>query len=120
LPQVETARQPDLWTSYDRGEQSDAAYSLQTLDKELRSVFSVLLSLFKSHTQLHLEVLFLRKRLEIVARSSPRLRVNPSDRFLIGILTDLYDSWKEALLIVQPRPSSVGCPSSKRRPRTKQ
>ena len=68
----------------------------------LRSVFSFLLSLFKSHTQLHLEVLFLRKQLERVARSSPRLRASPSDRFLIGILRDLYDSWKEALLIVQP------------------
>jgi len=68
----------------------------------LRSAFSFLLSLFKSHAQLHLEVLFLRKQLEIVARSSPRLRVSPSDRFFIGILTDLYDSWKDALLIVQP------------------
>jgi putative transposase len=68
----------------------------------LRSVFSFLLSLFKSHTQLRLGVLFLRKQLEIVARSSPRLRVSPSDRFFIGILTDLYDSWREALLIVQP------------------
>jgi len=68
----------------------------------LRSVFSLLLSLFKSHTQPHIEVLFLRKQLEIVARSSPRLRVSPAGRFFIGILTDLYDSWKEALLIVKP------------------
>jgi hypothetical protein len=34
----------------------------------LRSVFSFLLPLFKSHTQLHLEVLFLRKQLEVVTR----------------------------------------------------
>ncbi len=68
----------------------------------LRSILSFLLSLFKSYTQLHLEVLFLRKQLEIVARSSPRLRIGPSDRFFVGILTDLYDSWREALLIVQP------------------
>ena len=67
----------------------------------LRSILSFLLSLFKSHTQLHLEVLFL-KQLEIVARSSPRLRIRASDRFFVGILTDLYDSWREALLIVQP------------------
>ena len=68
----------------------------------LRSILSFLLSLFKSHTQLHLEVLFLKKQLEIVARSSPRFRIRPSDRFFVGILTDLYDSWREALLIVQP------------------
>ena len=68
----------------------------------LRPLLSFLLSLFTSHTQLHLEVLFLRKQLEIIARSSPGLRASPSDRFFIGILTDLYDSWKEALLIVQP------------------
>jgi len=43
-----------------------------------------------------------KKQLEIVARSSPKLRLRPSDRFLIGIPTDLYHSWKEALLIAKP------------------
>ena len=68
----------------------------------LRFAFSFLLSVFKSHTQLHLEVLFLKKQLEIVVRSSPKLRLTPSDRFSISFLTGLYDSWREALLIVQP------------------
>jgi len=68
----------------------------------LRPVFSFLRSLFKSHTQLHLEVLFLRKQLEKVARSSPRLRVNPSDRFFLGLLTGLFDSWRDATWIVNP------------------
>jgi len=68
----------------------------------LRSILSFLLSLFKSHTQLHLEVLFLRKQLEIVARSLARLRIRPSDRFFVGTLTNLCDSWREVLLIVQP------------------
>jgi transposase InsO family protein len=68
----------------------------------LRSVFLFLLSLFKSQTQLHLEVLFLRKQLEIVARSTPRLKMKPADRFFLGFLTDLFDSWKAALLIVKP------------------
>ena len=68
----------------------------------VRSLLSFCLSLLKSRTQLHLEILFLRKQLEIVARSSPKLRLRPSDRFLIGMLTDLYDTWKEALLIVKP------------------
>jgi hypothetical protein len=68
----------------------------------LRSYLSFCLSLFKSHTQLHLEILFLRKQLEIVTRTSPKLRLRPSDRFFMGILTDLFDSWKEALLIFKP------------------
>lgn len=68
----------------------------------LRSAFSFLLSLFKSHTQLQLEVLFLRKQLEILARSSPRLKMKPADRFFLGFVTDLFDSWKDALLIVRP------------------
>jgi len=68
----------------------------------VRSLLSFCLSLLKSHTQLHLEILFLRKQLETVTRSSPKLRVRPSDRLLIGMLTGLYDSWKEALLIVKP------------------
>jgi len=67
----------------------------------LRSVFLFLLSLFKSQTQLHLEVLFLRKQLEIVARSTPRLKMKPADRFFLDFLTDLFDSWKAALLIVK-------------------
>lgn len=60
------------------------------------------LSLFQSHTQLHLEVLFLRNQLEIVARSSPKLRLRPADRFLIDMLTGLCDFRKEALLIGEP------------------
>jgi len=68
----------------------------------LRSLLSFCLSLFKSHTQLHLEVLFLRKQLEIVARSSPKLKIGHTDRFFMGFLTGLYDSWRGALLIVQP------------------
>jgi len=68
----------------------------------ITSILWFCLSLFKSHTQLHLEILFLRKQLEIVARTSPRLRLRPSDRFFISVLTDLFDSWKETLLIVRP------------------
>ncbi len=68
----------------------------------LRPLLSFLLSLFTSHTPLHLEVLFQKAAGEVIARSSPRRRASLSDRFFIGILTDLYDSWKEAQRIVQP------------------
>jgi putative transposase len=68
----------------------------------IRSLCSLFLSLFKSHTQLHLEVLFLRKQLEIVTCSSPKLRLRPSDRFFMSILANLFDCWKDATWIVQP------------------
>jgi putative transposase len=67
-----------------------------------RSLFSFLLSLFKAHTQLHLEVLFLRKKLQILARTSSNLRKKLVDRFFLSLLIDLYDSWEDALLLVQP------------------
>ncbi len=40
--------------------------------------------------------------MEILTRTSTRHRLRPSDRFFISILTDLYDAWKETLLIVKP------------------
>jgi transposase InsO family protein len=49
-----------------------------------------------------LEVLCLRKQLEIVARTSPKSRFRPSDRLFFSILTHVYDSWKETLLIIKP------------------
>ena len=68
---------------------------------------SDLTSRFASHSSNHihnftLKILFLRKQLEIVTRTSPKLRLRPSERFFMGILTDLFDSWKEALLIFKP------------------
>jgi len=68
----------------------------------IRSLLSLLLRFFNSRIQLQLEIVFLRKQLEIVTRTSPRLRLRPSDRFFMGLLTDLFDSWKEALLILKP------------------
>ena len=32
----------------------------------------------------------------------PRPRLRPSDRFFFSIMTDLFDSWKETLLVVKP------------------
>jgi putative transposase len=74
----------------------------RTAAQMLRSALSFLLSLFKSHTQLHLEVLFLRKQLEILTRTSPKLRLRPSDRFFFGVLTNFFSSWKSTLLIIKP------------------
>jgi len=68
----------------------------------LRSILSFCLSLLRTTTQVRLENLFLRKQLEIAERSSPRLKNRPADRFIMRLVTDLYDSWREALLIVHP------------------
>jgi putative transposase len=68
----------------------------------VRPFLSLCLSLLKSGIQIRLENVFLRKQLEIVTRTSTRLRLRPSDRFFISILTDLFGSWRESLLIIKP------------------
>jgi hypothetical protein len=68
----------------------------------LRSYLSFCLSLFKSHTQLQLEIVFLRKQLDILARTSAKPRLGPSDRFFFSILSGIFNSWKGSLLILKP------------------
>jgi len=68
----------------------------------LRSLLSFCLSFLRTTTQVRLENLFLRKQLEIAERSSPKLKIKPTDRFFLAFLIDLYNSWREALLVVQP------------------
>ena len=68
----------------------------------LGSLLSFYLSFLRTTTQVRLENLFLRKQLEIAERSSPKLKIKPTDRFFLAFLIDLYNSWREALLVVQP------------------
>jgi putative transposase len=68
----------------------------------LQSFLSFCLRFFKSRTQLQLEIVYLRKQLEILARTSGKPRLRPSDRFFFSILTDVFISWKETLLIIKP------------------
>jgi putative transposase len=63
---------------------------------------SFCLRFLKSRTQLQLEIVCLRKQLEILTRTSAKPRFRPSDRFLFSILTDVFISWKETILIVKP------------------
>ena len=69
----------------------------------VRSFLSFCLRFLKSRTQLQLEIVYLRKQLEILARSSTKPRFRPSDRFFFSTLTDVYSSWTETLLIVKPK-----------------
>ena len=68
----------------------------------IRSFLSFCLSLFKSTSQVRLENIFLRKQIEILTRTSTRKRFRPSDRCFFSIMTDLFDSWKETLLVFKP------------------
>ena len=68
----------------------------------VRSLLSFCLRILKSRTELQLEIVYLRKQLEILARSSAKPRFRPSDRFFFSTLTDVYSSWTETLLIVKP------------------
>jgi hypothetical protein len=50
-------------------------------------------------TQLQLEIVYLRKELEILARTSGKPRLPPSNGFFFSILTDIFGTWKGSLLI---------------------
>ena len=68
----------------------------------LRSLLSFCLGFFKSRTQLQLEIVYLRKQLEILTRTTSKPRLLRSDRFFFSVLTKILDSWKSTLLIIKP------------------
>lgn len=68
----------------------------------IRSLLSFCVGFLKSRTQLQLENVFLRKQLEILTRTSPKLRLRPSDRFFFSVLTNFFSSWKSTLPIIKP------------------
>ena len=68
----------------------------------ISSFLSFCLRFFRSRIQLQLEIIFLRKQLEILARTSTRPRLRSSDRFFFSVMTDAFDSWKETLLVLKP------------------
>ena len=68
----------------------------------IRSLLSFCLRCFKSKTRLQLEIVFLRKQLEILTRTSPKPRLRHSDRFFFSVLTNIFISWKSTLLIIKP------------------
>jgi len=68
----------------------------------IRSFLSFCLSFLRTTTQLRLENLFLRKQMEILARTSSRPRLRSSDRFFFSTMTNVFGSWKETLLVIKP------------------
>jgi hypothetical protein len=62
----------------------------------------VLSPILQIKEQLQLEIIFLRKQLEILARTSTRPQLRSSDRFFFSTMTNVFDSWKETLLVIKP------------------
>jgi hypothetical protein len=68
----------------------------------IRSLLLFCLRFFKSRTQLQLEIVYLRKQLEILTRTASRPRFRPSERFFFSVLTHIFSSWQSTLLIIKP------------------
>jgi putative transposase len=68
----------------------------------LSSFRSFCLRFFRSRIQIQLEIISLRKQLEILARTPSRPRLRSSDRFFFSTMTNVFSSWKETLLVIKP------------------
>ena len=68
----------------------------------LTSLLSTFIGIFRSRAYLQLENLALRRQLAVLKRTSPRLRLRPSDRVLWSWLSRIWSGWRDALVIVQP------------------
>ena len=60
------------------------------------------LSFFKTKAQLQLEILFLRKQLEILSRSKKKAQINSWDKLFFSTIISFFNNWKECLIIIKP------------------
>ena len=60
------------------------------------------LSFFKSRSQLHLEIIFLRKQLEILIRSNKKLLIQNRDRLFFTVMKSIFCNWRTSLVIIEP------------------
>jgi putative transposase len=60
------------------------------------------LSFFKTKAQLQLEILFLRKQLEILSRSKKKAQINSWDKLFFSTIISFFNNWKEYLIIIKP------------------
>ena len=68
----------------------------------IKSFILFCLGFFKSKTQLQLEIIFLRKQLEILNRNNKKPQIRARDRFFFLIMKNILLRWKENLLIIRP------------------
>ncbi|MDP4176386.1 MAG: helix-turn-helix domain-containing protein [Bacteroidota bacterium] len=68
----------------------------------LKSLLLFFLNFFKTKAQLRLENIILRKQIEILQRTNPKLQIKRRDRLVFSIMKDLLSDWKEKVFIVKP------------------
>jgi transposase InsO family protein len=68
----------------------------------LSALLASALSLFRSHTALHLEIFALRHQLGVLQRSVKKPKLTPADRLIWAWLSELWLDWRSALIIVKP------------------
>jgi len=67
-----------------------------------KSLFLFFLGFFRSKSQLQLEVIYLRKQIEILHRTCPKVKTKKTDRLFFGFMKNFLSTWKENLFIVKP------------------
>ncbi len=70
--------------------------------KALFFLLSVLVSTLKERPELALEILVLRQQLAVFKRSCPRPRLRNTDRLFWAWLPQVWERWREALILVKP------------------
>lgn len=68
----------------------------------IKSILQFIRNLFISRAQLQIENIYLRKQLEIVTRSSQRIKVKKLDKVFLILGSKFLRSWKDHLVIVKP------------------
>ncbi|MCK4303718.1 MAG: integrase core domain-containing protein [Candidatus Eisenbacteria sp.] len=66
------------------------------------SLFGSIMAVFRSRASLQMENLALRHQLGVLKRTCPRPRIRARDRILWSLLSRIWSSWRESLVIVQP------------------
>jgi len=61
-----------------------------------------LLSFFKTKAQLQFEIIFLRKQLEILNRTTKKAQITSWDKLFFSTIISLFKNWKESLIIIKP------------------
>ena len=67
----------------------------------LPTLFAVFWSAFRSRVALELNVA-LRRQLNVLKRPVRRPRLTPADRYLLIVLSRVWQNWRAALAIVRP------------------
>src|ERR1017187_408932 len=68
----------------------------------LKSLYLFLLKSVKTNNQLKLEVIFVTKQIEILQRTTPKIKTKITDRIFFIVMMNLFSNWKDRIFIVKP------------------